>query len=788
MSSLNDSKKEYSELSVFFYFILLTVFLFCSTSALHALAFEQHNISERFELETINHILVADVDQDDDLDIVCCFDQHARVGFGPGRISWFENDDEWTEHVLLEDAYWAQGSAVADIDQDGDLDIVAVVDHTFENEEEGPGRLYLFENQGEEEFRTVILDDEFIGAYQVAVADLDDDDDLDVIGTSKYSIVGEISGGLYIWENVGDGEFERHEIISDRDGQGLLNLKVVDLDQDGLLDIVTVSYWVWMISWLINEGDMSFELNQIEERENLLDYPWQIEVADLDEDDDLDFVVGSMENDIAWFENDGEQNFQKHMVAERRGGGLAIVVSDINGDDRPDIICHARRGGIISWWSNVGDGMFNVHRVIDEFRSPWSMAVGDINDDGLPDIVVGSSGGELVWFEQTDEDEQFFETYMLPIDNFWSMISMPFVPSPLDIEQLFQPLIENENLMIMKDHEGHFLVPGMFNNLPDFEVSQGYKIKLHREDTLVVEGHEVEDFRRMRLPEGWSIAAYFPSEAQDAPQAFRFISELGLILAKDDQGGFYYPELEFNNMEDLRRNKGYKIKLESEGVAGWNYDINRPPGIDDKKSEPSLELSHFKSTILSDNNMSIIIKDAPLSGEIGVFTSDNCLVGAAVCDGAAMLGVTVWGDDTFTENVNGAVNGQELSFRHWDGSEQVAASMTWIQGDGTYRADELSIANMSNVSPKPNSFSIISVSPNPFNSTTTIKYSLDIQSNISLQLYNLSGREIALLHQGLQPAGEHSATFDSEVLPSGLYFAILESNNRLRTIKLVCVK
>lgn len=771
-----------SPLFNFSHVLVVVLFVVCSTSPpIFALSFEQHNISERNELEGINHILVTDLDHDDDPDIVCCFREHAREVFGPGRISWFENDGDWTEHTLLEDAYWAQGSAVADIDQDGDLDVFAVVNNTFIEGDEnfGPGRLYLFENQGDEEFRTVVIDDNFRGAYRIGIADMDDDDDFDIIGTSKYSnAIGEFHGGLYIWENEGEGEFERREIIPSRAGQGLPDFKIVDLDQDGLLDIVTAYHWHWTIVWLFNNGDFEFEQNQIEEFEELIEIPRSVDALDIDGDDDIDLVVGGAGNDVAWYENDGEQNFAKRLVALGRGGSGTTVVADIDGDDRADIISQSRRSDRISWWSNEGDGIFNFHRVVEEYRSPRSMGVGDINGDGLPDIVAGSSSGELVWFEQTDGEEQFLDSYALPIDNFWSMISMPFVPAVPDIEEIFQPLIENENMIIMKDHEGHFFVPGMFNNIPDYEVSQGYKIKLHRADTLVVEGHDVEDFRRLRLPEGWSMAAYFPSEAQDAPQAFRFISELGLILAKDDRGGFYYPDLGFNNMRDLRRNKGYKIKLESEGVAGWNYDIRRPPAVDDDMREPRRELSHFSQPTVTDNNMSVLIRAdfVPNEGsEIGVFGSLEYCAGGTVLEGEGPWGVALWGDDISTDHVDGLQEGEAFTLILWDGNEEKTTAAIWIEGDGTYHTDEIAVVNLTNSDPTPNSFSIISVSPNPFNSTTTIRYSLDGKNSFKLRLFDAIGRRVATLVSGQARSGSFEFNLDGSDLSSGTYFIQLDS-------------
>jgi len=70
----------------------------------------------------------------------------------------------------------------------------------------------------------------------------------------------------------------------------------------------------------------------------------------------------------------------------------------------------------------------------------------------------------------------------------------------------------------------------------------------------------------------------------------------------------------------------------------------------------------------------------------------------------------------------------------------------------------------------PSSFALHENYPNPFNPTTTIKYDLADRSHVVLRVYDLLGREVAKLVDGLQEAGYKSLTFDAGGLASGLYF------------------
>ncbi|NQU05188.1 MAG: T9SS type A sorting domain-containing protein, partial [Calditrichaeota bacterium] len=82
----------------------------------------------------------------------------------------------------------------------------------------------------------------------------------------------------------------------------------------------------------------------------------------------------------------------------------------------------------------------------------------------------------------------------------------------------------------------------------------------------------------------------------------------------------------------------------------------------------------------------------------------------------------------------------------------------------------------------------LSAYPNPFNSTTTIKYNIPYPSNVSLQVYNLSGQRITTLFNGNQIAGFHSNILTATDLPSGLYFVKLNAGGQVFTRKLMLVK
>ena len=78
--------------------------------------------------------------------------------------------------------------------------------------------------------------------------------------------------------------------------------------------------------------------------------------------------------------------------------------------------------------------------------------------------------------------------------------------------------------------------------------------------------------------------------------------------------------------------------------------------------------------------------------------------------------------------------------------------------------------------------------PNPFNPQTTIRYTLAQSDRVSLTIYDLLGRRVALLVDATQAAGTHDAVFDASGLPSGMYLYRLQAGNHVETRRMTLLK
>ena len=80
---------------------------------------------------------------------------------------------------------------------------------------------------------------------------------------------------------------------------------------------------------------------------------------------------------------------------------------------------------------------------------------------------------------------------------------------------------------------------------------------------------------------------------------------------------------------------------------------------------------------------------------------------------------------------------------------------------------------------------ILNTYPNPFKSTTTIRYSLIKPENITIVIFSMAGEEVEILTDNFQTAGEHEITWQPKRLPAGVYFVKLQAGGLVETKKLV---
>ncbi len=88
----------------------------------------------------------------------------------------------------------------------------------------------------------------------------------------------------------------------------------------------------------------------------------------------------------------------------------------------------------------------------------------------------------------------------------------------------------------------------------------------------------------------------------------------------------------------------------------------------------------------------------------------------------------------------------------------------------------------------PFSFALSPAYPHPFNAATTIRYDLPKECDVRIEIYDLLGRKIETLVDGIQPAGSHAAVWEAEGISSGVYFYRIRAGEHAETKKALLLK
>ena len=404
------------------------------------LGFQEHIISSTFD-NSETFVSNTDFDGDGDQDIIT----RSTTGM---TVYWYENSDgqgNFTarQQIMTSDLYNIGDIHIADINGDGNLDILAIAVVDFWN-------LYWFENLGNNQtFSNKQLITSVGFAHNIDTADIDNDGDLDIIyngqedtllgvlknldGQGNFGAVDGIIDGVNtvnITDIDGDGNIdilysrERHQAgfpteretgwYGNTNGQGDYNtarnvindgtysdIYIADIDGDSDKDIL-VSRYTNDTQWYDNlDGSGTFDLNA-----NVINYSGtfsQTNLVDVDNDGDVDLLnINTNANTLVWFENDGLGNFDmntQHVIVT--GNVSSFTIADINNDGKQDVVVVSYDDNTVAWYENLG-------RLYNEINGNISL---DIDNNGCSAddadvsnflIVTESSTNSFATFSQDD--------------------------------------------------------------------------------------------------------------------------------------------------------------------------------------------------------------------------------------------------------------------------------------------------------------------------------------------------------------------------------------------------
>lgn len=314
------------------------------------------------------HVHVTDFDNDGDKDIAVAvlgflYPSNERIG----SVVILENDgsNQFTKRIILDKTARVSDVRAEDLDNDGDKDL-AVVQFGYND-----GETRWIENLGNWQFQSHILQ-KLSGGINIEPTDIDKDGDQDMI-----SLISQEWEEIYLFINDGSGNFQLKLIFkSDNEDYGSSSIYLCDLDRDGDSDLLYTNgdafdylpprgnKWHG-VQWLENKGNYEFVFHRI----CTFIGAYNSRPLDVDGDNDLDVLVVSAFNlwsdpeamSLIWLENNGQQIFTVHEIANSPTHLITLDLGDFNKDGLIDFVTGGMhtyppytRMSRVTIWENTG--------------------------------------------------------------------------------------------------------------------------------------------------------------------------------------------------------------------------------------------------------------------------------------------------------------------------------------------------------------------------------------------------------------------------------------------------
>ncbi|OON66221.1 hypothetical protein B0919_22290 [Hymenobacter sp. CRA2] len=338
-------------------------------------------------------IAAADVDNDGDLDLIT--GDAAADGRSGGALTIRLNDGRGVfslggVYTVGDEFTSLLNLVVGDVDADGDIDVAA---YSYGPQARGM-RICL--NDGAGHFTATSAGAPSVGRFTfgLTMGDVDGDGDLDLASTTTDQ------GAIYVRFNNGDGTYAATGADVPVSNEPR-SVALADVDSDGDLDIVASCARFGIVSVRLNNGSGSFSGGGdfiVGANANGL------QLADLDQDGDLDLLTtnlnGTEASQLTVRFNNGTGSFSGGTQYYLGVDALSVKTADVDGDGDLDALAPNTTDNTVSVALNNGRGVFVMQPAISVTTNPQGLEVADLDGDNDLDLLSASGAAVSVRLNQ----------------------------------------------------------------------------------------------------------------------------------------------------------------------------------------------------------------------------------------------------------------------------------------------------------------------------------------------------------------------------------------------------
>jgi len=429
----------------------------------------------------------------------------------------------------------------------------------------------------------------------------------------------------------------------------------------------------------------------------------------------------------------------------------------------------------------------------------------------VEEVTISPTGNYLGWTTEGTYQRNLFSTtacdsivttilkvapinyQKIQLDKGWNIISSYINPERENMDFVMESLRFNKSLLKVVDenynaYERESTLDGWINKIGNFQITEGYKVKMEFQDTLEIAGFSVNFPVTVDIKKGINIISFPFDTPIDALNVMKELIDDGIVDKIQDEKGNAVEQWDglgwINGIGNFTPGHGYVIHANNVGVLTINSTYEKAglllTNIGTDHFHVSYEgngLDHMNINITGLNETSLKIGD-----EIAIFDQGICVGAIKLSDlNFAINAVSIPASAADSDGKDGFLVGNSIGLKVWFNKtkKEFTTDFDLIKGKMVFDKQASVFLKLKGVKSDQKTLEIY---PNPSNEIVNIIYPYQSNQMSEISVFDATGRKIIS-----RIAQSNPETINVSTLPAGLYFVKVKTNNKEVTEKFIKV-